>query len=68
VSNILDQITALGGIRNFLPTHFNEAYLGLLSTPMQTDDVVRGMVSAVVYSTVLLSLAWWRFLRKDIVS
>jgi ABC-2 type transport system permease protein len=68
VSNILDQITALGSIRNFLPTHFNEAYLGLLSTPMQTDDVVRGMVSAVAYSAVLLSLAWWRFLRKDVVS
>ncbi len=68
VSNILDQITALGGIRNFLPTHFNEAYLGLLSTPIQTDDVVRGMVSAVAYSAVLLALAWWRFLRKDVVS
>jgi ABC-2 type transport system permease protein len=68
VSSILDQITALGSIRNFLPTHFNEAYLGLLSTPIQTDDVVRGMVSAVIYSTVLLSLAWWRFLRKDVVS
>jgi ABC-2 type transport system permease protein len=68
VSNILDQITALGSIRNLLPTHFNEAYLGLLSSPIQTDDVVRGMVSAVVYSTVLLALAWWRFLRNDVVS
>jgi ABC-2 type transport system permease protein len=68
VSNILDQITALGSIRTFLPTHFNEAYLGLLSSPAQTDDVVRGMVSAVIYSSVLLALAWWRFLRKDVVS
>jgi ABC-2 type transport system permease protein len=31
VSNILDQITALGSIRAFLPTHYNEAWLGLLS-------------------------------------
>ena len=68
VSNILDQITALGSILNFLPTHFNGGYLGLLSTPVQTDDVVRGLVSSVAYSTVLLSLAWWRFLRKDVVS
>jgi ABC-2 type transport system permease protein len=68
VSNILDQITALGSLRDYLPTHFNEAYLGLLSSPIQTDDVVRGMVSAVAYSTVMLALAWWRFLRKDIVS
>jgi len=68
VSNILDQITALGSIRTFLPTHYNEAWLGLLSTPIQTDDVVRGLVSAVAYSTVLLALAWWRFLKKDVVS
>jgi len=25
-------------------------------------------VSAVAYSTVLLALAWWRFLKKDVVS
>ena len=68
VSSILDQISALGSIRDFLPTHFNEGYLGLLSSPIQTDDVARGTVGAVVYSTVLLSLAWWRFLRKDVVS
>ena len=43
VSNILDQITALGGIRNFLPTHFNEAWLGRLSISVGTDDVVRGL-------------------------
>lgn len=68
VSSILDQITALGGLRDLLPTHFNDAWLGLLSTPVQTDDVVRGCVSAVAYSSLLLGLAWWRFLRKDVVS
>jgi ABC-2 type transport system permease protein len=68
LSSILDQITALGALRNLLPTHFNDAWLGLLSTPMQTDDVVKGTVSAVCYATVFWSLAWWRFLRKDVVS
>jgi ABC-2 type transport system permease protein len=68
VSSILDQITALGSIRDFLPTHFNEAYMGLLSTPIQTDDVVRGLVSSVAFSAVMLALAWWRFLKKDVVS
>jgi ABC-2 type transport system permease protein len=68
VSSILDQITALGGLREYLPTHFNDAWLGLLSMPMQTDDVVRGCIASVAYSAVLLGLAWWRFLRKDIVS
>jgi ABC-2 type transport system permease protein len=68
LSSILDQITALGGLRNLLPTHYNEAWLGLLSTPLQGDDMVKGAIAAVCYATLFWSLAWWRFLGKDIVS
>jgi ABC-2 type transport system permease protein len=68
LSSILDQITALGTIRNFLPSHYSDAWLGLLTTPMQTDDVVRGCIAALSYAVIFLGLAWWRFLRKDIVS
>ena len=68
LSSILDQITALGNIRNFLPTHYSDAWLGLLSTPMQTDDVVKGAISAIAYATIFWSLAFYRFTRKDITS
>jgi ABC-2 type transport system permease protein len=68
LSGILDQITALGGIRDFLPTHYSDAWLGLLSTPMQTDDMVKGVISAVCYATIFWSLAFFRFTRKDITS
>ena len=68
LSSILDQITALGAIRNFLPTHYSNAWLGLLSTPMQTDDVVKGAIAAVSYATIFWGLAFWRFTRKDITS
>jgi ABC-2 type transport system permease protein len=68
LSGILDQITALGSIRNFLPTHYSDAWLGLLSTPMQTDDVVKGAISAVCYATVFWAVAFIRFTRKDITS
>lgn len=68
LSSILDQITALGNIRNFLPTHYSDAWLGLLSTPVQTDDVVKGAISAVAYATIFWSLAFYRFTRKDITS
>lgn len=68
VSSILDQITALGAIRDFLPTHFSTAWLGLLSTPPQTDDIVKGMISAIGYATLFWSLAFWRFTRKDVTS
>lgn len=68
VSNILDQITALGGVRDYLPTHFSGAWLGLLSNPVQTDGIVKGSVSALVYGVLFFGLAWRRFTRKDVTS
>lgn len=68
LSSILDQITALGTLRTLLPTHFSDAWLGLLSTPVQLDDAVKGTISALSYATGFWLLAWWRFLRRDIVS
>jgi ABC-2 type transport system permease protein len=68
LSSILDQITALGALRNLLPTHYSTAWLGLLSTPAQFDDIVNGAISAVCYATLFWSLAFWRFTRKDVVS
>jgi ABC-2 type transport system permease protein len=68
LSSILDQIDALGSIRNYLPTHYADAWIGLLSTPMQLDGVVRGTISALAYAVVFFGLAFWRFTRKDILS
>lgn len=68
MSNILDAITALGDIRNLLPTRYSYAWIGLLSSPAQTDDMVRGAVGALAYSAIFFTLAWWRFLRKDVTS
>ena len=68
LSSILDQITALGNLRLVLPTHYANAWLGLLSSPVQTDDIVKGIISALVYSGLFFGLAWFRFLRKDVVS
>ena len=68
LSSILDQITALGVLRLFLPTHWGDAWLGLLTTPVQSDDMVRGAIAALVYCTGFSALAFYRFLRKDIVS
>ena len=68
LSSILDQITALGSLRVGLPTHYSDAWLGLLSTPTQVDDLVKGALAAICYATVFWSLAFWRFTRKDITS
>ena len=68
LSSILDQITALGGLRTVLPTHYSDAWMGLLSTPPQVDDLVKGAISAVGYATLCWGLAFWRFTRKDVTS
>ncbi|MFC7534915.1 ABC transporter permease [Actinoplanes sp. GCM10030250] len=68
LSSILDQITALGTIRNFLPTHYTDAWRGILSTPVQAEDLAKGAISAIVYATLFWSLAFYRFTRKDITS
>jgi ABC-2 type transport system permease protein len=68
LSSILDQITALGSIRSALPTHYSDAWLGLLSTPVQTEDLAKGAISAIIYATVFWGLAFYRFTRKDVTS
>jgi ABC-2 type transport system permease protein len=68
LSSILDQITALGSLRVVLPTHYADAWLGLLSNPVQIDNMFKGAVSALLYATVFMGWAWFRFARKDVVS
>ena len=68
VSSILDQITALGSLRVVLPTHYSDAWLGLLSNPIQTDDMVKGAISALLYASFFFGWAWYQFVRKDVVS
>jgi ABC-2 type transport system permease protein len=68
VSQILDQITALEDLRNYLPTHYGDAWAGLLADQVDWGDMTRGTFSAVAYAAVFLALAVWRFGRKDITS
>lgn len=68
VSNILDAVTALGSVRNGLPTHYQYAWLDALGPTVQWSAMLRGGAYSLGYSAVLLLLAWWHFLRKDIVS
>ncbi|MGH3492237.1 MAG: ABC transporter permease [Sciscionella sp.] len=68
LSQILDSITALGGLREYLPTHFAYAWSDLLSQQIDWNSAVRGALSALVYGTVFVALAAYRFHRKDIAS
>jgi ABC-2 type transport system permease protein len=68
VGAILDQVTELGPIRSLLPLHYADAWWGLFSDPIRLEELAKGGVSTVVYSMAFLVLAWWRFLRADIVT
>ena len=68
VVQILDAITALGAVREWLPTHESIAWVGLLATPPRPGDLTRGVLLQLPYVSLLLAAAFWRFRRKDILS
>ncbi|MET3808778.1 hypothetical protein ABIB25_005808 [Nakamurella sp. UYEF19] len=67
LSQILDQIDALGNIRLWLPTHYGPSWSGALVDPIRWDDMVRGIFTGLAYAFVVV-LAFLRFRRKDITS
>lgn len=68
VSQILDQITALGDLRNYLPTHFSFGWVSVMANPPDWADVARGTFMSVSYGAVLIVCAFVVFRRKDITS
>jgi ABC-2 type transport system permease protein len=68
ISQILDQITALGDLRNYLPTHYAFSWSDLISTDIDWSEMTRGAFSAVAYAAFFGFLAVRRFARKDITS
>jgi ABC-2 type transport system permease protein len=70
VSQILDNITALGSIRYGFPTHYLDAWTGLFTNPSAgpTGDMLRGTLLQIPYVLIFGGIAWWYFRRKDILS
>ena len=68
LSQILDSVTQLSAIHPYLPTHYWLSFGDLLRDPISTDQIVPGIVSAVVYGAIFLAAAWARFGSKDITS
>lgn len=68
LSQILDEITALGQLRVYLPTHYSMAWSNLLGTDIDWTALANGAFSGLAYATVFWLLALRRFSRKDINS
>jgi ABC-2 type transport system permease protein len=68
IGSVLDQVTALGDWRHFLPAHWQYAWLDAVQPQLQWTDMIQGTSISVTYALVLFALAFRGFARKDVVS
>ncbi len=68
LSNILDAISGLGAIRNWLPTHYSFSWFDALSSSIDWAQMIRGASYSLILFSVLISLAVIKFNKKDITS
>ncbi|NEB02036.1 ABC transporter permease [Streptomyces sp. SID13726] len=68
VGNVLDQVTALGDWRDFLPAHWQYAWLDAVRPKLQWSDMIQGTSLSITLALVLFALAFRGFARKDVVS
>jgi ABC-2 type transport system permease protein len=68
-SSILDNITAIpSGIRNILPTHYFDSWIDMFTQNHVSSDMTKGALLQLVYVALFVSLGYWWFRRKDILS
>ncbi|MEV4341706.1 ABC transporter permease [Streptomyces sp. NPDC049590] len=68
VGNVLDAVTALGHWRDFLPAHWQFAWVDAVQPTPEWSGMIQGAAVSVTYALVLFALAFRTFSRKDVVS
>ncbi|GAA1090607.1 ABC transporter permease [Tsukamurella spumae] len=68
IGSVLDQVTALGGLRAALPAHWQFAWTDLLQPHIEWAAMAQGISLSVSIAIVLFALAVRGFRTKDIVS
>ncbi|AMW10576.1 ABC transporter permease [Streptomyces qaidamensis] len=68
IGSVLDEVTALGDWRDFLPAHWQYAWLDAVRPQLEWSDMIQGTSVSVTYAVVLFALAFRGFARKDVVS
>ena len=68
VTGVLDAITALGDLREWIPAHWQYAWADALQPQLEWGGMIQGASLSVSYAIVLIALAFRGFARKDIVS
>jgi ABC-2 type transport system permease protein len=65
---ILDAISALGSIRQWLPVHYTDTWLDALSTTIDWSQMARGASYCAISGIIFYALAINKFAKKDITS
>ncbi|MER5489460.1 hypothetical protein ABT024_40800, partial [Streptomyces sp. NPDC002812] len=68
VGNVLDAVTALGHWRDFLPAHWQFAWVGVVQPRPEWSGMIQGTAVSVTCALVFFALAFRGFARKDVVS
>ncbi|TDD46302.1 ABC transporter permease [Nonomuraea terrae] len=68
VCTILQAVEALGVLREFLPTFWNNAWLDALQPELDWSGMAKGASVSITYAAILLAVAFRRFRHKDVVS
>jgi ABC-2 type transport system permease protein len=68
VCTILQAVEALGTLREFLPTFWNNAWFDALTPEIDWSGMAKGASISITYAAVLIAVAFRRFRRKDVVS
>ena len=67
-SEVCDNIPQFASIGPYLPTHWWLSFDSLLRTPIDTTELLHGLLSFGVYIVLFGSIAWARFTTADITS
>ncbi len=68
LTGVLDAVTALGDLREWLPAHWQYAWADALQPQLEWGGMLQGVSVSFSYAVVLLALAFRGFARKDVVS
>ncbi|PZG14639.1 ABC transporter permease [Nonomuraea aridisoli] len=68
VCTILQAVEALGVLREFLPTFWNNAWLDALQPELDWSGMAKGASVSITYAAILIAIAFRRFRHKDVVS
>ena len=66
--SILDAITALGSVRDWLPVHYAFTWFDALSTTIDWSEIIRGASYCAITGILFYALAINKFAKKDITS